>query len=727
MKKEIGEAGIIICIRNYPVCQPGITGITDLSFLTCDFYLSLQVTNHSILYVTKPVLMKKLYIIGLFVCLSAGVAGQTFIWEDFSGGQMPPTGWSLQGYPDQWSISNSANAGGLSPEAMFTYTSATSVSRFISPVCDLTGLTSVKISFRHFYDDYAGTGPKVGVATRAGSGAWTTVWEINPTSNVGPEQIDLTITNSNVGAPDFQFCFYVDGNFYNLDYWYLDNVLLFNPLNLDGAMIAITTPMFIGGPAQVTGTVMNMGLTTINSLIIDWQLNNGPIHTTSFSGLSVPLQGTYDFTCTDPVNPSIGTYVLTVWIQKVNGVVDDDQDNDTLQKTVKKACNIIPRKPCFEEFTSSTCAPCAGFNAQFIPWCIQHQDQITLVKYQMNWPGAGDPYYTAEGGVRKDYYGVSWVPWLVCIGSYVETDMTSVQNAFNLAQQQPGLLKIASSHTLNGHVITVNPAVLPFVDFTNAVLHIIVFEYVTTGNVMTNGETEFHHVMMKMMPDAYGTTTNLSDRQPFSTVETVDLTGTNVEEWDDLGVLVFVQDLASREIYQSIYSIENGTFATEARLSDILVDGTSLPGFDPDVFSYDLQVPGGVLIPEITGIPIDPEATVIVVPATSIPGTTTIDVFAEDLLTHNTYSVNLIWAVGQGDPNRETVRIYPNPTGGRIFLQGADHSTVDILTIQGVSVLHLEDFTGDEVDLSALPDGVYMLDLRTAQGNQARKKIVLVK
>jgi hypothetical protein len=36
-EKEIGEAGIIICIRNYPVCQPGITGITDLSVLTGDF------------------------------------------------------------------------------------------------------------------------------------------------------------------------------------------------------------------------------------------------------------------------------------------------------------------------------------------------------------------------------------------------------------------------------------------------------------------------------------------------------------------------------------------------------------------------------------------------------------------------------------------------------------------------------------------------------------------
>ncbi|MEZ5197672.1 MAG: hypothetical protein R2764_15170 [Bacteroidales bacterium] len=38
---------------------------------------------------------------------------------------------------------------------------------------------------------------------------------------------------------------------------------------------------------------------------------------------------------------------------------------------------------------------------------------MTLVKYQMNWPGVGDPYYT-EGGAERNYYGVSWVlGWLV--------------------------------------------------------------------------------------------------------------------------------------------------------------------------------------------------------------------------------------------------------------------------------------------------------------------------
>lgn len=671
--------------------------------------------------------MKRIYVLVLFVALTFATFGQTFIWEGFDGGQMPPAGWTFDGYAAQWSISNTANAGGTSPEGMFTYISANSTSRFISPVCDLTGLTSVQISFKHMYDWYSNPAPKVGVATRSGGGVWNSVWEITPTGNVGPQQIDLNVTNSDVGAPDFQFCLYVNGNFYNLDYWYIDNILLFNPLNLDGALTSITTPTFIGGPTAVTGTVMNMGLTTITSLDIDWQLNNGPVHSTSITALSVPLQGIYSFTCTDLLDATIGTHTLTVWINKVNGVTDDDQDNDTLQKTIKKACNIIPRKPCFEEFTSSTCAPCASFNNGFVPWCITNEDDITLIKYQMNWPGVGDPYYTLEGGTRRDYYGVGWVPWLNCNGSYVETDMGAVQTAFNVAQQQPGLLDLVASHELNGTQMTVNLTALPFVNFTNTMVQVIVFEYMTTGNIMTNGETEFHHVMMKMMPDGNGTTTDLADRQPYSLEQTQDLAGTHVEEWDDLGVLVFVQDLQSQEIYQSFYSVENGVFNTEAHLDDITVDGTSLAGFDPDVFDYDLEVPGGVLIPEIAGIPIDPNATVIVVPATAIPGTTTIDVFAEDLSTHFTYFVNLIWAVGQDENNRETIRIYPNPTSGLVNITGAAHASIEVYAAGGIQVKSVEDFMSQTLNLTDLSEGVYMISIRTEKGNLIRKKVVVLK
>lgn len=673
--------------------------------------------------------MKKIYLFILFCTVSMLSFGQMFIWESFDAGQMPPAGWTISGLTAQWSVSNTNNAGGTAPEAKFTYISQTTTTRLISPMIDLTGLTTVKFSFTHYYDWYANPAPKVGVATRSHSGAWTSVYEITPTGNVGPITVDVPISNSDVGQTEFQVCIYLNGNMYNLDYYYCDNLLLYNPLNLDAGLLSIsTTPTYFSNPVEVKGMIMNLGTTTINNAIINWQLDAGAVNTSSFTGLALAQQHSYDFTCTDLMGAAIGAHNLKVWISTVNGDVDDNQANDTLGKTVNRVCFVVPRIPLLEEFTSSTCPPCATFNSSFVPWCNSHDTLITLIKYQMNWPSPGDPYYTAEGGVRRDYYGVGFVPDLYTNGEEVATDISAVQAAFDMATQQIGMMKIASSHSLAGHVITVDATVLPFTNFTNCHVYIVVMERITHNNASTNGETSFEHVMMKMIPDANGTAINFTDRVPFSIHQVVDLSGTHVEEWTDLIVGVFVQDDATREVYQSAYSVENGVFNTEARLTNILVNLTPVTGFDPNTMTYNVTLPGGTsTVPDITGVPMDPKETVIVIPGLTLPGTTTIDVFAENLLAHNLYTVNYSVApVGQNEIKGSDVSTYPNPTSGMIHIYGATHSTISIYSGSGLLYRTINDFTGTSLNLTDLPKGVYILNIQREDNTVIRKKVVLL-
>jgi len=164
-------------------------------------------------------------------------SGQSYIYEDFSLGQMPPEGWTIDNVEDQWSISNSNYSGGNFPEARFQWIQLIETTRLISPPIDLTGITSVLFNFRHFYDDYQGDGPAVGIATRSGNNPWNSVWEIFPEANVGPELIELEITNGDIGQADFQICCYVQGNLYNLNYWYVDDICLFGPIKLDVTLL----------------------------------------------------------------------------------------------------------------------------------------------------------------------------------------------------------------------------------------------------------------------------------------------------------------------------------------------------------------------------------------------------------------------------------------------------------------------------------------------------------
>lgn len=674
--------------------------------------------------------MKTKHLLLAFLIMLSSVAhAQTFFWEAFDDGQMPPAGWTFEGLSAQWAISNTNNAGGSAPEGVFNYVNQNTTTRLVSPVVDLTGLTTIKFSFRYYYDWYSNPGPKFGVATRSNSGTWTSVFEQSPTGNMGPQQEDITINNSDVGSSTFQICIYLSGNMYNLDYFFVDNMLLFNPLNKDGAMISLGgVPTYFSAPVPVKGTIMNVGITTINSLDVEWQLDNGPVHSSGFTGLAIATQQTYDFTCTDLLSALIGSHSLKVWIKNVNGTPDDFPGNDTLGKSVFRICHSIPRSPLFEEFTSSTCNPCKTFNLGFVPWCNTHEDDITLVKYQMNWPGSGDPYYTEEGGVRRTYYGVGYVPDLYCNGSQVATDMTAVQVAYDQAILQAGMFKIEATHTLNNHIINVDASIVPFSDFTNCMVQIVVMEKITHNNATTNGETSFEHVMMKMIPDANGTTFNFSDRVPVNINETVDLTGTNVEEWNDLIVGVFVQDIATKEIYQSTYSVENGVPGTEARLASIKQDGVLISGFSPDIFTYESRLPSGtIIVPEITATPIDTNETVIIVPANELPGATTIDVFAEDLMVHNLYTVNfIIGGVGMGDQKVQAVNIYPNPSAGNLYIGNAAHSSIRIFASDGTMMMQVPDFTGTTINLKSFPSGVYMLSIEKPDHSIIRKKIVLL-
>jgi hypothetical protein len=675
-------------------------------------------------------LMKKIYALALLMTISCWLSAQTFIYEDFSGGTMPPSGWSIDAHSANWSVEASATASGTAPEAVLNYSPTfNGATRLISPAIDLTGHTSVVLSFKHFLDDYAGAGYSIGVGTRSAGGAWNIAWTSSPTGDVGPEELILEIANSDVGASDFQFCIFFNGNSYNIDYWYIDDIQLFAPYALDGAMTKITTPIYVQGAVPVEGVLRNLGNTPITSVDVSWKVSEDATYTTSFTGLSLDFGETFAYTCDDLFHFPIGGYTLDVWISAVNGVADDDPGNDLKSKVMSVYSHSIDRKPSFEEFTSSTCAPCATFNTSFNPWAESHADQITLIKYQMNWPSPGDPYYTEEGGVRRNYYGVSYVPWPQCNGAYVDYSIGAVQAAFDNAILQPGLAKIESSHTLDGTMITVNANILPFANFQDFRAHIIVIENTTTGNTGNNGETAFHHVMMKMMPDANGTTLNLNDREAVQLTESFDLAGTNVEEFTDLSVVVLFQDNATKEIFQSAYSVQDGAFSVEAQGSSITYNGIPVPDFNPAILEYDIELPEGTTeVPVVEGISLDPNATVVVVPAWELPGTAVVDVFSEDLLHRNTYQVHFTVAVGVDEPGVSSgIRVYPNPAKDRINFAGFTKADISITGITGQTVMSVNGFKGNSLDISALENGIYTVRFVLEDKTVVNRKITVLK
>ena len=79
---------------------------------------------------------------------------------------------------------------------------------------------------------------------------------------------------------------------------------------------------------------------------------------------------------------------------------------------------------------------------------------------------------------------------------------------------------------------------------------------------------------------------------------------------------------------------------SDAKLIDLRVNGTTVPGFTPLVILYEVVLPHGtVIVPTVTATTNDPNATKVITPAAGLPGTTTIVVTAENSVTTKTYTI----------------------------------------------------------------------------------------
>ena len=252
-----------------------------------------------------------------------------------------------------------------------------------------------------------------------------------------------------------------------------------------------------------------------------------------------------------------GSYNLTVGIMEVNGSDDDDPSNNVLEKVINVALGETQKIAMIEHFSSSTCGPCVSVNTGMSNLTNQAQNQgkFTYTKYQMNWPGNGDPYYTEEGGVRRQFYGVNAVPNVCLEGTNLgATTMTQAQldNAYNT----PSFADVRGSFNVDGNNITVKVDFMAYYDMTVEKAFVTVNEKETHNNVGSNGETSFHHIFMKFLTSPSGNEVNIPAGGYQHFEFTQDLSGTHVEEMSDLEVSAWLQEYGSKEMLNSHFLYE---------------------------------------------------------------------------------------------------------------------------------------------------------------------------
>ncbi len=510
---------------------------------------------------------KSIQIIHLvFIFLSFSGWSQVYVSEDFSSNVFPPDGWEISDQEANWSVAHSENAGGQTPELIFAkdpefYGS----SRLVFPALDLSENTSgmVILSFQHAVSRIQSF-VTIGAAYRINDGEWISIWQQTVNSNILKQQKFLVLDGDfPTQAENIQFSLFFNGFSKNINYWAIDDILLYTPSENDLAIISIDVPVNLEEPTPITAVVSNRGYGDIFSFDLNWRINEGAIQKQSYHSLRFGLNETLEVSThtTLPFEP--GSYNLEVFISNVNGEPEDgDENNNLLATSYSVPSRFFNKKPLFESFTSSTCPPCYSFNTSFFNnFLNQNRGNLSIIKYQMNWPGSGDPYFNQDGSTRRGYYSVNSVPSLYINGKGITPSATAVNTAYNAALQEKSLFEILGIYKVERDNITIEASVLPYTSLSNVTIHVAVLENTTYNNASTNGETEFHNVMMKMLPAGNGTLHHFEEGEEYRVNHTFDMSGTFVEEMDDLSVVVFIQTNLDKNILQSKHLRETATGA----------------------------------------------------------------------------------------------------------------------------------------------------------------------
>jgi len=448
-------------------------------------------------------------------------------------------------------------------------------------------------------------------------------------------------------------------------------------------------------PFTVSGDVVSISATTITSLDINYSINGGAPVVDNLSGLNLALFDTLNFNHNIIWNPTTtGSYFVEIWASNLNGNPDMDPSNDYFSDSIHIWNALAVRQPLIETFTSSTCGPCNPANVTAEALFTQNPGKITSIKYQEDFPGSGDPYYTIETGNRRAYYAINSVPRMEIDGGWDQNGNNITQQIIDDYGDELCLIDLSSVYSVTGKTVDIDITIDPLENFNsnNLVVHSAIIEETTYNNIKNNGETQFEHVVKKMVPSDIGTpisnlgatqqvTLNLQHifqgnyRLPFDASSPINHTiEHSVEDFSNLMVAVWIQDAVTKEVHQS-------TYATLSSFTPVTYDCINEACVDPGT--------GNGQYTTLTSC----ESICI---STSV------------------------------EENSKTIQlIYPNPATDKIYISNLkeDNTLVKIYDINGRLVLENKISNNEYLNISNISKGIYQIKFEGSDWNEMRKLI----
>ena len=664
-------------------------------------------------------IMKKTLLLTLGLLFSMIALGQNtinLIDEDFSDSGIPD-GWTKSGYGyNNWYVSQSFSAGGKPNEMQLSWSPwFNGTARFVSPAIDLTGINSAMLSLDIYVVMFSGTA-KIGVATTSDNGAtWNNVWSEEYTKT---EQVSIleNITCPEMGKQNVKFCFYFEGNSSAIQSIYFDNFKVYIVESIGIETASIDVPKYIiEGENTIDFTVKNIGETAIKSFEARCLINGEEKFTESFF-TEMNYLDTKQFTFEDMYDFNFGEdYEIEIEIFRVND--EELETSDKLTKEIGIAMYGTQNTPMIEHFSSSTCDPCVAVNNAMLELTHNNEGKYTYTKYTVNGPGLGDPYYTQEVGTKMSYYNVLSVPQIHFDGTL--TDKASIEESFQNHYDNPALAKVRGAFKVEGNTINVTADFMTYFNTEDVKAYVSVNEKTTTKNTGSNGETEFHHVMLKMLSGDQGKNIDLKAGEYKRLEFSFDMSTTFMEDINDLEVAMWLQNDNTQEIYNSHYAYEYTDHCYPARNLNVVAKTAKWDAPEKgNPVGYNIYLDGKLAAEKISAL----EYSV-------TSNNKYLEVVA--VYENNKTSIGLVKEItveeNINDILTDNISVYPNPANDRLYIEA--ESEIEEVVVYDVfgRVQNLRNSETQKlrnsIDISSLKSGIYFVKINTEKGNILKRII----
>jgi hypothetical protein len=537
--------------------------------------------------------MKRILLSASALLAMYGVSAQTVIYQnDFNGGS-PLTGWTQQTLSTDggwlagtatalssqyWPItSNGTNIVATNDDGCNCNKSA---DRLVSPSISIPaggGQLFVDVFFNGGTYQGATETCVIEISTNGGT-SWTNLRTLTGAADWRNEAIDLAAYSGQNVLISF---LYNDGGGW-LFGAAIDNFRVVEPAARDLAMTNLNMLTMYGlnnAPIAISGSIQNLGSSAVTSFTLNYTVNGGAPVTQNVTGVNIAPLATYSFTHSTNWNPTMtGTYAIAVSTSNPNGQADLNTANDAMTRNIQIVTASALRTVLFEQFTSSTCAPCASAAPTIATTLNNNQTNTTgrvaAIKYHMNYPSPGtDPTYNSYSNTRHTYYGVSGIPHAQLDGPVYGGHPTAGGAAATLTQAKlderkamPAFVNLPTTAYFNGGNLVVETVVQPLADISssNLRLHMVVVEDVMNNLTGTTSQTTFRDVQRSMMTNASGNNVpalsagnnvTVTQNRTFtlSSAPAANQTTNLSSTFANVTVIVFLQDNTTREVYQANY------------------------------------------------------------------------------------------------------------------------------------------------------------------------------